>query len=112
MPLRCLRRLRRQVEHQTSTPEELAELMPSPSWSIVEEPRLAVHGQRARTEPLGTPSMGRPFQCSLPFFPEEANQGRVCSQSSRYSSTSGGRQRGVLAGRGDRGVFLRPGGGG
>ena len=88
MPLRCLRRLFRQVEHQTGTPEELAEPMPSPSWSTAEAPRLVVHGQRARTEPLGSPNMRRPFQCSFPCLPEEANQGRVVCQFSRRSSTS------------------------
>ena len=101
MPLRCLRRLRRQVEHQTSTPEELAEPMPSPSWSTAEAPRLVVHGQRARTEPLGSPSMRRPFQCSLPLLPEEANQGRVVCQFSRSSSTSEMTSEAALEGDGE-----------
>ena len=73
MPLRCLRRPRRQVEHQTSTPQELAEPMPSPDWETAEAPRLVVHGHRAWTEPLGSPGIGRPIQCSLPPFPGEAN---------------------------------------
>ena len=75
--------------------------MPSPDWETAEEPRLVVHGQRARTEPLGSPSIGRPIQWSFPLFPEEANQGRVCSQSSRYSSTSEGISEAPLEGGGE-----------
>ena len=75
--------------------------MPSPDWETAEEPRLVVHGQRARTEPLGSPSIDRPIQWSFPFDPEEANQGRVCSQSSRYSSTSEGISEAPLEGGGE-----------
>ena len=60
-----------------------------------------VHGHRARTEPLGFPSIGRPCQCNLPPFPEEANQGRVCSQFSRSSSTSEGTSEAALEGDGE-----------